>query len=106
MNDISASDTVSSLCWDSSSLYLASAGGEDRHVRVWHNHPGQRQLIQEMKAKLPKATSDALKVFATPGSLHDIAVASQTSHICSRVRRGRGSSSLAPPPLRENTAAA
>ena len=99
MNDISASDTVSSLCWDSSSLYLVSAGGEDRHVRVWHNHPGQRQLIQEMKAKLPKATSDALKVFATPGSLHDIAVASQTSHICSRAPKGAGLLLLGPSPF-------
>ena len=39
-----------------------SGGGGDRHVRVWHNHPGRRVLLEEMKAELPKATSDALKV--------------------------------------------
>ena len=56
-------DTVSCVCWDPASLYLVSAGGNDRHVRAWHNYPGRRVLLGEMKAELPKASSDALKVY-------------------------------------------
>ena len=50
------------MCWDPASQYLVSAGGDDRHVRVWHNYPGKKLLLQELKSELPKATSDALKV--------------------------------------------
>ena len=53
---------ISDLCWEPSSLYLASAGGEDRHVRLWHNVPGMKQLIIDLEAKLPKASSEPLKV--------------------------------------------
>lgn len=53
---------VSGLCWDPSSLYLVSAGGEDRHVRVWHNRAGMRELLRDLEAKLPKAASEPLKV--------------------------------------------
>ena len=56
-------DTVSSLCWEPAGLYLASAGGADKRIRVWHNYPGLREMIAELRAKLPKAASDALKVF-------------------------------------------
>ena len=56
-------DAVSGLCWDPASQYLVSAGGGDRHVRVWHNHPGRRVHLAEMKAELPKAYSDAIKVY-------------------------------------------
>ena len=58
----STPDNVSALCWDPSSLYLVSAGGEDRYIRVWHNHPGRRELIRDLKTELPKAASEALKV--------------------------------------------
>ena len=51
------------MCWDPASQYLVSAGGEDRHVRVWHNYPGKKLLLQELKRDLPKASSDALKVY-------------------------------------------
>ena len=56
---------VTALCWDPSSLYLVSAGGEDRHVRVWHNTGGMRELVTELEAKFPKTTSEPLKVSFT-----------------------------------------
>ena len=56
------SDLISCVCWDPASHYLVSAGGEDRHIRVWNNYPGKKLLLQELKGELPKATSDALKV--------------------------------------------
>ena len=52
---------ISALCWDPSSLYLVSAGGDDRHIRVWHNTPGMQQLLLDLEARLPKATSEPLK---------------------------------------------
>ena len=55
-------DAVAGLCWSPSSLLLASAGGEDRHVRLWHNSPGLKQQASELREKIPRASSDALKV--------------------------------------------
>ena len=59
---LNISDVLLSVCWDPASLYLVSAGGGDRHVRVWHNLPGRRLQLQEMRTELVKASSDALKV--------------------------------------------
>ena len=56
------SDVISALRWDPSSRYLASAGGEDRHVRVWHNTPGLRELVTDLETKIAKATSESFKV--------------------------------------------
>ena len=52
---------VMSLCWAPSSEYLYSCG-RDRHIRVWHNTPGLSELVRELKSKLPKASSEPLKV--------------------------------------------
>lgn len=59
---IFTSGAITSLVWEPTSLYLASAGGADRHIRLWHNAPGLRELIRDCQAKLPKASSEALKV--------------------------------------------
>ena len=56
------SGNITSLAWESASMYFASAGGSDRYIRVWHNAVGQKILVDELKGKLPKATSEALKV--------------------------------------------
>lgn len=53
---------ITDLCWDPSSLYLVSAGGEDRHVRVWHNTAGMKELLVELETKIPKTSSEPLKV--------------------------------------------
>ena len=52
---------VTDLCWEPTSLYLISAAN-DRHIRVWHNTLGQKELIRELQEKLPKASSEPLKV--------------------------------------------
>lgn len=58
---MSVTGIISALVWDPSSRYLVSAGGEDKHIRVWHNTPGMKQLLIELEAKLPKASSEPLK---------------------------------------------
>ena len=55
-------DAITALVWEPASVYLASAGGSDRHIRLWHNAPGKRELIKELQAKIPKTTSEPLKV--------------------------------------------
>ena len=52
---------VTDLCWEPTSLYLISAA-KDRHIRVWYNILGQKELIRELQEKLPKASSEPLKV--------------------------------------------
>lgn len=54
-------DEITSLSWEPSSLHLASAGGADRHIRLWRNAPGQKELVRELEARIPKATSEPLK---------------------------------------------
>lgn len=53
---------ITSLAWEPASIYFASAGGLDRYIRLWNNVAGQKILLDELKDKLPKATSEALKV--------------------------------------------
>eukprot|EP00731_Ephydatia_muelleri_P023093 Em0015g676a len=52
---------ITSLAWESASMYFASSGGLDRYIRIWNNVAGQKILVDELKDKLPKATSEALK---------------------------------------------
>ncbi len=51
-------DTISALCWDPSSRYVASGGGGDRHVRVWHNTPGLRALKEDLEKRIGKASAN------------------------------------------------
>lgn len=39
-----------------------SAGGIDRYIRLWHNVPGMREQVQDLKEKWLQATSEPLKV--------------------------------------------
>ena len=64
-----STDTITSLVWEPSSLYLASAGGADRHIRLWYNAPGLKELIKELQPKIPKASSEPLKVCSQSVSL-------------------------------------
>jgi len=52
---------ISALRWHADSRQLASAGGSDKSVRVWHNVPGVKANLAELTNKLPKAKSDTMK---------------------------------------------
>ncbi len=51
-------DTISSLSWDPSSRFLASGGGGDRHIRVWHNTPGLQAQVDDLEQRIAKATTN------------------------------------------------
>lgn len=55
-------DSISGLVWDPLGRFFASSGGNDKHVRVWHNGPGYRAQIDDCKKKIVTAKSQALKV--------------------------------------------
>jgi len=52
---------ISALQWFSDSRQLASAGGLDKSIRLWHNVPGIKASIADLTSKLPKAKSESLK---------------------------------------------
>ena len=56
------SDDISSLTWHPSSHFFASAGGADKHIRVWHNTAGIKAQIRDLEEQLKKAKTDSLKV--------------------------------------------
>ena len=55
-------DDISSLTWHPSSHFFASAGGADKHIRVWHNTAGIKAQIRDLEEQLKKAKTDSLKV--------------------------------------------
>jgi WD40 repeat protein len=56
------SDDISSLTWHPSSHFFASAGGADKHIRVWHNTAGIKAQIRDLEDQLKKAKTESLKV--------------------------------------------
>ncbi|XP_032242349.2 transducin beta-like protein 2 isoform X5 [Nematostella vectensis] len=54
-------DTITAIAWHPSSRYLASAGGSDRQIRVWHNAAGIKVQIDDLKGKLVRAKSDTIR---------------------------------------------
>ena len=57
-----SSDEVTSVAWHPSSRYLATAGGADKHIRVWHNAAGLKVQIDDLQGKLYRSKSDTIKV--------------------------------------------
>lgn len=55
-------DNISSLSWHPSSHFFASAGGTDRHIRVWHNTAGMKAQIRDLETQLKKAKTESVKV--------------------------------------------
>ena len=55
-------DDISSLTWHPSSHFFASAGGADKHIRVWHNTAGIKAQIHDLEGQLKRAKTDSLKV--------------------------------------------
>lgn len=60
LQDVHQGD-ISALRWHADSRQLASAGGSDKSIRVWHNVPGVKANLVELMNKLPKAKSDTMK---------------------------------------------
>ena len=55
-------DDITCIRWTPDGQHLASAGGEDHYIRLWHNTAGMREQIKEIKGKIGTATSEPLKV--------------------------------------------
>ncbi|WP_395241656.1 WD40 repeat domain-containing protein, partial [Salmonella sp. s51933] len=55
------SDNITSLAWHPSSHFFASAGGSDKHIRVWHNTAGIKAQIRDLEGQLRRAKKDSLK---------------------------------------------
>ncbi|XP_028396742.1 transducin beta-like protein 2 isoform X2 [Dendronephthya gigantea] len=55
------SDDISSLTWHPSCHFFASAGGADKHIRVWHNTAGIKAQIHDLEGQLKKAKTESLK---------------------------------------------
>ena len=55
-------DDISCICWVPDGEHLASAGGEDRYIRLWRNTAGMRERIKEINEKIGTASSEPLKV--------------------------------------------
>lgn len=52
---------ISALHWLADSRHLASAGGNDKSIRVWHNVPGVKASLADLTSKLPKAKSESTR---------------------------------------------
>lgn len=49
---------------------MISIGSGDRHICLWHNTPGQKELISDLEAKIPKTSSKPFKVCVEIGYIH------------------------------------
>lgn len=58
-------DEITAICWEPNGMCLASAGGEDKYIRLWHNTAGMAEQVKLMEEKLLTATSEPLKVCIT-----------------------------------------
>ena len=55
-------DNITAIAWHPSSRYLATAGGNDRQIRVWHNAVGIKVEIDALEGRLVRAKSDTIRV--------------------------------------------
>ncbi|XP_031553356.1 transducin beta-like protein 2 isoform X2 [Actinia tenebrosa] len=54
-------DNITAIAWHPSSRYLATAGGNDRQIRVWHNAVGIKVEIDDLEGRLVRAKSDTIR---------------------------------------------
>ncbi|XP_068750616.1 transducin beta-like protein 2 isoform X2 [Montipora capricornis] len=54
-------DAITAISWHPSSRYLATAGGEDRVIRVWHNAAGIKVQIDDLQGRLYRARNENVK---------------------------------------------
>jgi len=55
-------DNITAIAWHPTSRYLATAGGNDRQIRVWHNAVGIKVEIGDLEGRLIRAKSDTIRV--------------------------------------------
>lgn len=54
-------DDITAIAWHPSSRYLATAGGADRQIRVWHNAAGIRIQIDDLQGRMYRAKNENVK---------------------------------------------
>ncbi|XP_022783893.1 transducin beta-like protein 2 [Stylophora pistillata] len=54
-------DDITAIAWHPSSRYLATAGGADRQIRVWHNAAGIRIQIDDLEGRMYRAKNENVK---------------------------------------------
>lgn len=59
---VNVPDNITAIAWHPSSRYLATAGGNDRQIRVWHNAVGIKVEIDDLEGRLIRAKSDTIRV--------------------------------------------
>lgn len=54
-------DAITAISWHPSSRYLATAGGDDRVIRVWHNAAGIKVQIEDLQGRLYRTRNENVK---------------------------------------------
>ncbi|XP_074635815.1 transducin beta-like protein 2 isoform X3 [Acropora palmata] len=54
-------DAITAISWHPSSRYLATAGGDDRLIRVWHNAAGIKVQIEDLQGRLYRTRNENVK---------------------------------------------
>ncbi|XP_078362690.1 transducin beta-like protein 2 isoform X1 [Oculina patagonica] len=54
-------DDITAIAWHPSSRYLATAGGSDRQIRVWHNAAGIKVQIEDLQGRMNRARNENVK---------------------------------------------
>jgi hypothetical protein len=52
-------EDITSVVFDNESRWVVTAG--DKHIRVFHNVPGFKLRLQDLRTKLPRATTGGMK---------------------------------------------
>ena len=53
---------ITRLFFDPSGQYIVSSGGSDKFIRLWHNTPGMKEQLRDLKLQIASTSSEAMKV--------------------------------------------
>ncbi|XP_003387911.1 PREDICTED: transducin beta-like protein 2 [Amphimedon queenslandica] len=53
---------ITRLLFDPSGQYIVSSGGSDKFIRLWHNTPGMKEQLRDLKLQISSTGSEAMKV--------------------------------------------
>lgn len=59
---ITLQDAITAIAWHPSSRYLATAGGDDRVIQVWHNAAGIKVQIEDLQGRMYRTRNENVKV--------------------------------------------